>query len=594
MKVYFINGIKSGESAELYKPEISIGRETDNDISILTAGVSRYHARLSCDSDGRWTVLDQKSTNGVKVNNQPVDVSRVLEEGDIIALGDQTIRFGEKKDMKAEIASAFAPETIPVIQPSQTRVDDIPVPKVVFEPISLNDNFPDTPKIEFQEVKSETPQSVFQSFKPVIEEPAVAKIEFQESKPEPAKSEIHSFKTVPTVTEGEADTPKIQFQEFKAEDNKLDTNQPIFKSKEEAVSEKTLTSAMVFSYIEDKTEAAREHLSEALLKGKANIFASKEQLKAAHDRNDSGNSKRRFSNLLFYTVVICAAVIFVGLFIMFQETQKGRTEVKTEKKNIASPLLVYYEKDKATADNLFRFTMRLEAGKAYFNIDDLKSQRHYSKTIEKVNPALLDSLKKEIEGTTFLSLQQQPAEAAADNMNETRTLIVSYDDKINSITVKNTYAPGAFETVEHAINDFAGNFGLQTIALSPEELKQRAEELYQKAEDLFQNREAKPEKLLDAISRYQMAVEYLDQFSPKPATWDKARKRASEAETILNKMRKDLDFEYQRLIKLDEYEKSKDVTAQLMELYPLESKEYEKYKRINMRLDRGLKERKKQ
>jgi len=238
--------------------------------------------------------------------------------------------------------------------------------------------------------------------------------------------------------------------------------------------------------------------------------------------------------------------------------------------------------------------MRLEAGKAYFNIDDLKSQRHYSKTIDKVSPALLDSLKKEIEGTTFLSLQQQPAEAAPDNMNETRTLIVSYDDKINSINVKNTYAPGAFETIEHAINDFAGNFGLQTIALSPDELKQRAEELYQKAEDLYQNREAKPEKLLDAISRYQMAVEYLDQFSPKPPTWDKARKRASEAETILNKMRKDLDFEYQRLIKLDEYEKAKDITAQLMELYPQESKEYEKYKRRNMQLDRGLKERKKQ
>ena len=591
MKIYFINGIKAGESAELYKPEISIGRETDNDISILTAGVSRYHARLSCGSDGRWTVFDQKSTNGVKINNQPVDGSSLLEEGDILSLGDQTIRFGEKKDMKAEIASAFAPETIPVIQPSQTR-DDIPVPKIVFEPISLNENEPETPRVEFQEFKPEK-SNAHPSFKPVmpaIEEPAVSKIEFQESKPEAAKSAIQSFKTV----ENEPETPKIEFQEVKPDENKLDSNKHIFKNKEEAAPEKTLTSAMVFSYIEDKTESAREHISEALLKGKANIFASKEQFKAEHDKNDPGNSKRRFSNLLFYTIVICSAVIFVGLFIMFQETQKGRAEVKSEKKSIAMPLLVYYEKDKATQDNLFRFTMRLEAGKAYFNIDDLKSQRHYSKTIDKVNQALLASLKKEIEGTTFLSLQQQAAEAAPDNMNETRTLIIGYDDKINSITVKNSYAPGAFETIERAITDFAENFGLKTIALSPEELKLRAEELYQKAEDLYQNREAKPEKLLDAISRFQMAVEYLDQFSPKPATWDKARKRASEAEAVLNKMRKDLDFEQQRLIQLDEYEKAKAVTAQLMELYSPSSKEYEKYKNRNMSLDKGLKERKKQ
>ncbi len=559
MKVYFINGIKAGESAELYKPEISIGRETDNDLSILTAGVSRYHAKLVCGSDGRWTIFDQKSTNGVRVNNEPVDGSKALEEGDILTLGDQTIRFGEKKDMKAEIASAFAPETIPVIQPSQTRSDGIPVPKVVFEPIALTENEPEVSKIEFQE-------------------------------PPPG---LQTFKTVKTDAEEEPAVAKVEFQELKPDENKLDTNKPIFKGKEEPPSEKTLTSAMVFSYIEDKTEAAREHISEALLKGKVNIFASKEQLKAEMSENDPNKHKRRFSNLLFYVIVICSAVIFVSLFIMFQETQKGRTEVKSEKKSIASPLLVYYEKDKAATDNLFRFTMRLEAGKAYFTIDDLKSQRHYSKTIDKVSPALLEALKKEIEGTTFLTLQQQPAEAAPDNMNETRTLIVSYDDKINNITVKNTYAPGAFETIEHAINDFAGNFGLQTIALSPDELKQRAEELYQKAEDLFQNREAKPEKLHDAISRYQMAVEYLDQFSPKPATWEKARKRASEAEAILNKMRKDLDFEYQRLIQLDEYEKAKAITAQLMELYPQDSKEYDKYKLRNMQLDRGIKERKK-
>ncbi|MFA6103777.1 MAG: FHA domain-containing protein [Victivallaceae bacterium] len=561
MKVYFINGINAGGSAELYKPEISIGRETDNDISILTAGVSRYHARFICGSDGRWTVIDQKSTNGVRVNSDTVDGSRLLEEGDILTLGDQTIRFGEKKDMKAEIASAFAPETIPVIQPSQTRSDENLVPKVVFEPFALTENEPETPRIEFHE-----------------------------SKPETGEHAIESFKTVLTQAGNEPETPKVKFQEFKPEDNKLDTNEPIFKSKEEPPSEKTLTSAMVFSYIEDKTEVAK-HLSEALLKGKANIFASKEQLKAEMAGDDPNKPRRRFSNLLFYTIVICSAVVFVALFIMFQENQKGRSEVKVEKKVVSSPLLVYYEKDKATPDNLFRFTMRLEAGKAYFNIDDLKSQRHYSKTIDKVNPALLETLKKEIEGTTFLSLQQQPAESAQDNMNETRHLVVSYDDKINNITVKNSYAPGAFETIERAINDFAGNFGLQTIALSPDELKQRAEELYQKAEDLFQNREAKPEKLLDAISRYQMAVEYLDQFSPKPATWDKARKRASEAESILNKMREDLKFEYQRLAQLSEYENAKAVSAQLMNLYPQGSKEYETFKSKNRQWDKMIKER---
>ena len=529
MNIYFINGIRAGESRELDKPQISIGREVDNDISVLTAGVSRYHASFSCGADGRWTISDQKSTNGVKVNSNLVSGKQLLEEGDIISLGDQSIRFGEKKDMKAEIASAFAPEAIPVIQPSPSRSDEIPVSKVIFEPIAM--------------------------------------------------------------TGDETGISKIELHEFKPDESKIDKDNHIFKRKEDAVPEKTLTGAKVLSYIEDKTEIAKEHISDALLKGKANIFASKEQIKAANDEKDSLNKpKRRFSNLLFYVTVICSAAIFVSLFIIFQESQKVKPEIIAEKKAVPGPFLVYYEKIKATPDNLFRFALRIEGGNAYFNIDDLKSQRHYAKTIDKVNPSLLEGLKKDIDGTTFMSLQQQPPEAAQDNMNETRSLTVSCDYKINSITVKNTYAPGAFETIERAISDFAGNFGLQTIALSPEELKMRAEELYEKAEDLFQNREAKPEKLLDAIARYQMAVEYLDQFSPKPPTWDKARKRASEAEAILKKMRDDLNFECQRLMRLKDYEKAKEISAQMMELYPQDAKEYQTLKDLNIRLGNTIKD----
>ncbi|MHB9138072.1 MAG: FHA domain-containing protein [Victivallaceae bacterium] len=531
MKIYFINGINAGESRELDKPAISIGREVDNDISILTAGVSRYHARFSCGADGRWTIYDQKSTNGVKINNELVAGKQLLEEGDIISLGDQTLRFGEKKDMKAEIASAFAPEAIPVIQPSPSKPEDIPVSKIAFEPIAV-----------------------------IEDEPA----------------------------------PKIELREFKPDAPKIDDNNSIFKSKKEQAPEKTLTSAKVMSYIGDKTEIAKEHLSEALLKGKVNIFAGKEEIRAAsHDRDNSGKHKRRFSNLLFYVIVICSAVIFVGMFIILQESQKQKPEVITEKKAIPGPFLVYYEKIKATPDNLFRFALRIEGGNAYFNVDDLKSQRHYSKVIDNVNHSLLAGLKKDIDGTTFMSLQQQPPEAAQDNMNETRTMTISCDYKINSITVKNTYAPGAFETIERSINDFAGNFGLQTIDLSPEELKARAEELYQKAEDLFQNREAKPEKLLDAIARYQMAVEYLDQFSPKPPTWDKARKRASEAEGILKTMRKDLNFEYQRFVRLKDYEKAKEISAKIMELYPQDAKEYQTFKDLNIQLGNVIKDLKK-
>ena len=67
MKLYFINGLREGESIVLQPPGVCIGRESDNDIQLLVAGVSRYHAKISFDGM-KWSIADLGSTNGTKVN----------------------------------------------------------------------------------------------------------------------------------------------------------------------------------------------------------------------------------------------------------------------------------------------------------------------------------------------------------------------------------------------------------------------------------------------------------------------------------------------------------------------------------------------
>lgn len=515
MKLYFLNGEKAGSSIELNKSVFTLGREEDNNIFLLAAGVSRYHARLEQLPDGSWQITDLNSTNGVKVNNYTVNTSQALVEGDIISLGDQTLRLGEKRDMKSEIAQAFSPESTPVIQPSPVKAAELSTPKVIFEPIDV------TPETDAKSLQDQHEGTVIFA-------------------PEKSNTAEHSGKS------------------------------------------------KLMSFINDKTESAREQISEAVIKGKINIFGGKEQ---PLPTTTVEKGKRRFSNLIFYVTVICSAAIFVSVFISYQELEKKNVEPKAVSKTFNAPFILYYEKDKVSTDSLFRFTLRIENNKAYFSIFDLKSQRKYIKNIEKINPQQLDNLKKEIESTSFMSLQPQPAGVAADNQDEIRKLVISYDYKLNSITVKNSYAPSSFETIERAINDFSGNFGLQTIAMLPDELKRNAEEYYQKAEDLFQNREAKPGRLLEAIYRYRTAVEYLDQFSPKPEIWHKARQRCLEAEEIKQKMLKDLDFEYMRLYRLNEFEKLKEITEKIMELYPVDSQEYQNIRVKSMQIDRILKSR---
>ena len=76
------------------------------------------------------------------------------------------------------------------------------------------------------------------------------------------------------------------------------------------------------------------------------------------------------------------------------------------------------------------------------------------------------------------------------------------------------YAPSSFELLESLISDLAENYGLQTISLTPEELRRQAEQNFAKAEDYYGNREARGSNLRDAIRRYRLVVGALEQFSP--------------------------------------------------------------------------------
>lgn len=146
MRIYFIDGLLKGERIELFGEEMSLGRETDNNIVIEADGLSRYHAKLTKRADGNWLLKDLGSTNGCKVNKEAIKGERLLKKGDIVTLGDQNFRYGEEK---ARTKTEPEPVAIPIIQsPAKNKVVPIieaavpakktetpTVKKIVFEPI---------------------------------------------------------------------------------------------------------------------------------------------------------------------------------------------------------------------------------------------------------------------------------------------------------------------------------------------------------------------------------------------------------------------------------------------------------------------------
>ncbi len=84
----------SGRTAEteIMQAEMIIGRDDVCDVPLDDAMVSRSHARIHCDSEGRFWVEDLGSKNGTLVNDKPVTTAS-LHNGDRIVIGACRLTF---------------------------------------------------------------------------------------------------------------------------------------------------------------------------------------------------------------------------------------------------------------------------------------------------------------------------------------------------------------------------------------------------------------------------------------------------------------------------------------------------------------------
>ncbi len=86
-----VEGADAGKVFPMDRPQLILGRLPECDITLTGAAVSRRHAKVQQEG-GRWTITDMGSTNGVRVNAQPVQVAEI-KPGDRIEVGDITFTF---------------------------------------------------------------------------------------------------------------------------------------------------------------------------------------------------------------------------------------------------------------------------------------------------------------------------------------------------------------------------------------------------------------------------------------------------------------------------------------------------------------------
>ena len=137
------SGPNPGTVYALEGEQLSIGRDSSNEIPVNDAEVSRRHARLTFQG-GKFVLDDMGSTNGTFVNGQRLTGPRVLKSGEVISLGEQIVFVYEAVDSDPG-ATVVSPRNVP----AQAKLDPLLLPLLHRQP--LPDRCPPaTPKLRHQ------------------------------------------------------------------------------------------------------------------------------------------------------------------------------------------------------------------------------------------------------------------------------------------------------------------------------------------------------------------------------------------------------------------------------------------------------------
>lgn len=118
------SGPTPGAAFTLEGDQLTIGRDSTNEIVINDAEISRRHARLTFQG-GKYVLEDLGSTNGTYVNGQRLAGPRVLKAGEVVSFGEQIVLVFESINIDAG-ATMVSPRAAAV--PSISRPVSPPPP----------------------------------------------------------------------------------------------------------------------------------------------------------------------------------------------------------------------------------------------------------------------------------------------------------------------------------------------------------------------------------------------------------------------------------------------------------------------------------
>lgn len=99
--LHVLDGLDKGKVYRILDLPVSIGREDGNIVRLSDERISRFHAKIQLDNQ-EIILTDLESTNGTRVNGNPVHIRR-LKPGDRISVGRSLLLFGSESEIHDRI-----------------------------------------------------------------------------------------------------------------------------------------------------------------------------------------------------------------------------------------------------------------------------------------------------------------------------------------------------------------------------------------------------------------------------------------------------------------------------------------------------------
>jgi FHA domain len=113
MRLIFTSGPREGQSVDIDRPRLTIGRVDEADVQVPDFKVSREHAVIERDNGGRVVLRDLDSRNGTFVDGVRLQEPRILSGGEELRFGDGLLRVEAPPTPVAPTPVAAPPPVAP-------------------------------------------------------------------------------------------------------------------------------------------------------------------------------------------------------------------------------------------------------------------------------------------------------------------------------------------------------------------------------------------------------------------------------------------------------------------------------------------------